>query len=191
MDYNLMSQYVQSEKPLPKMAQQKPQQPQIPQEVLSQMVGNDTDGFMTEEDKALIMGVTGELTGSQVSIQQPANIHPKPVVLQGQGESEDAMLVRRILKRSTTPDVDCKVNWKNFPTKQMEMLDMMAVDVDTIVDYYIKDIDLEQIREIVKEGIRKHIEKSLCIEEQLEEKPIKEQTSSKPNNNKTKEKKKK
>ena len=101
------------------------------------------------------------------------------------------MLVRRILKRSTTPDVDCKVSWRNFPTKQMEMLDMMAVDVDAIVDYYIKDIDLEQIREIVKEGIRKHIEKSLCIEEQLEEKPTKEQTSSKPNNNKTKEKKKK
>lgn len=190
MDYNLMSQYVQSDKPIPKMEQPKPQQPQIPQEVLSQMVGNDEDGFMTEEDKALIMGVTGELTGSQVSIQQPTNIHPKPVVLQGQGESEDAMLVRRILKRSTTPDVDCKVNWKNFPTKQMEMLDMMAVDVDAIVDYYIKDIDLEQIREIIKEAVRKHIEKSMCDEEQLEEKPTKEQTTSKPNN-KTKEKKKK
>ena len=190
MDYNLMSQYVQSDKPIPKMEPQKPQ-PQIPQEVLSQMANNDSDDFMTDEDRALIMGVTGELTGSQVSIQQPTNIHPKPVVLQGQGESEDAMLVRRILKRSTTPDVDCNVNWKNFPTKQMEMLDMMAVDVDAIVDYYIKDIDLEQIREIVKEGIRKHIEKSLCIEEQLEEKPAKEQTTSKPSNNKTKEKKKK
>lgn len=190
MDYNLMSQYVQSDKPIPKMEPQKPQ-PQIPQEVLSQMVESDgADDFMTDEDRALIMGVTGELTGSQVSIQQPTNIHPKPVVLQGQGESEDAMLVRRILKRSTTPDVDCKVNWKNFPTKQMEMLDMMAVDVDAIVDYYIKDIDLEQIREIVKEGIRKHIEKSMSIEEQIEEKPAKEQTTSKPSN-KTKEKKKK
>lgn len=189
MDYNLMSQYVQSDKPIPKMEPQK-QQTQIPQEVLSQMESGTGDDFMTEEDRALIMGVTGELTGSQVSIQQPANIHPKPVVLQGQGESEDAMLVRRILKRSTTPDVDCKVNWKNFPTKQMEMLDMMAVDVDAIIDYYIKDIDLEQIREIVKEGIRKHIEKSLCVVEQTEEKPTKEQTTSKPNN-KTKEKKKK
>lgn len=189
MDYNLMSQYVQSDKPIPKMEPQKPQT-QIPQEVLSQMESGTGDDFMTEEDRALLMGVTGELTGSQVSIQQPTNIHPKPVVLQGQGESEDAMLVRRILKRSTTPDVDCKVNWKNFPTKQMEMLDMMAVDVDAIVDYYIKDIDLEQIREVVKEGIRKHIEKSLNVEEQKEEKPTKEQTSSKPNN-KTKEKKKK
>lgn len=187
MDYNLMSQYVQSDKPIPKMEPQKPQ-PQIPQEVLSQMVESDgADDFMTDEDRALIMG-------SPVQTQQPVQptIHPNfsGTVAQGQGESEDAMLVRRILKRSTTPDVDCKVNWKNFPTKQMEMLDMMAVDVDAIVDYYIKDIDLEQIREIVKEGIRKHIEKSMSIEEQIEEKPTKEQTTSKPNS-KTKEKKKK
>ena len=188
MDYNLMSQYVQSDKPIPKMEPQKPQ-PQIPQEVLSQMVESDgADDFMTDEDRALIMG-------SPVQTQQPVppTIHPNfsGTVAQGQGESEDDMLVRRILKRSTTPDVDCKVSWRNFPTKQMEMLDMMAVDVDSIVDYYIKDIDLEQIREIVKEGIRKHIEKSMSIEEQIEEKPTKEQTTSKPSNNKTKEKKKK
>lgn len=188
MDYNLMSQYVQSDKPIPKMEEQK-QQSQIPQEVLSQMIENSgTDDFMTEEDKALIMG-------SPVQPQQPAQptIHPNfsGAVTQGQGESEDDMLVRRILKRSTAPDVDCKVNWRNFPTKQMEMLDMMAVDVDAIVDYYIKDIDLEQIREIVKEGIRKHIEKSLNCGEPTEEKPTKEETTPKPNNNKTKEKKKK
>ena len=131
MDYNLMSQYVQSDKPIPKMEQLTPQaQPQIPQEVLSQMDNDGVDDFMTDEDRALLMGVTGELKGSQVSVQQPASIQPKPVVTQ---ESEDDMLVRRILKRSTTPDVDCKVSWRNFPTKQMEMLDMMAVDVDAIV----------------------------------------------------------
>lgn len=194
MDYNLMSQYVQSDKPIPKMAQQKPQQAQIPQEILSQMESNVGDDFMTEEDKALILG-------SPVPPQQPVQqsvqptIHPNfsGTATQGQGESEDDMLVRRILKRSTTPDVDCKVNWKNFPTKQMEMLDMMAVDADAIVDYYIKDIDLEQIREIVKEAIRKHIEKSLYTEEKTEEKPTKEEQTSKPTskpNNKTKEKKK-
>lgn len=187
MDYNLMSQYIQSDKPIPKMEEPK-QQTQIPQEILSQMESGTGDDFMTEEDRALIMG-------SPVQPQQPAQPTFQPnfsgPVTQGQGESEDDMLVRRILKRSTTPDVDCKVSWRNFPTKQMEMLDMMAVDVDAIVDYYIKDIDLEQIREIVKEEIRKHIEKSLNCSEPTEEKPAKEQTTSKPNNNKTKEKKKK
>jgi hypothetical protein len=192
MDYNLMSQYVQSDKPIPKMEQPKPQA-QIPQEVLSQMVeSGGADDFMTDEDRALIMGSPVQPQQTVQPTVQPT-IHPNfsGTVTQGQGESEDDMLVRRILKRSTTPDIDCKVSWRNFPTKQMEMLNMMAVDVDAIVDYYIKDIDLEQIREIVKEAVRKHIEKSLCVEEQTEEKPAKEQTTSKPNNNKTKEKKKK
>lgn len=191
MDYNLMSQYVQSDKPIPKMAQQKPQQPQIPQEVLSQMESDGADDFMTEEDRALIMGSPVQSQQSVQPVQPVAQPGFIGMVTQGQGESEDDMLVRRILKRSTLPDVDCKVSWKNFPTKQMEMLDMMAVDVDAIVDYYIKDIDLEQIREVVKEGIRKHIEKSMNCGEQIEEKPTKEEQTSKPNNNKTKEKKKK
>ena len=59
MDYNLMSQYVQSDKPIPKMEEPK-QQTQIPQEVLSLMVESEgADDFMTDEDSALIMGVTG------------------------------------------------------------------------------------------------------------------------------------
>ena len=193
MDYNLMSQYVQSDKPIPKMEQPQAQpQAQIPQEVLSQMESGGADDFMTDEDRALIMGSPVQPQQTVQPTVQPT-IHPNfsGTVTQGQGESEDDMLVRRILKRSTTPDIDCKVSWRNFPTKQMEMLDMMAVDVDAIVDYYIKDIDLEQIREIVKEAVRKHIEKSLNCGEPTEEKPVKEQTTSKPNNNKTKEKKKK
>lgn len=154
MDYNLMSQYVQSDKPLPKMEEPKPQQPQIPQEVLSQMTNDGSDDFMTEEDRALIMGVTGELKGSQVSVQQPASIQPKPVVTQ---ESEDDMLVRRILKRASKPAVTCGVKWSNFPEKQFEMLDMMAVDTEKIVEYYLQSIDLEALREEVKFGIEKYI----------------------------------
>lgn len=189
-NYDMISQYVKTKEPMPKTPIiQEPAKPSVPQSILSEVlpVSSAADDLMTDEDRALLMGVTGELKGSQVSIQQPANIQPKPVVTQ---ESEDDMLVRRILKRSTTPEVDCKVNWKAFPQKQMEMLDMMAVDVDAIVDYYINDIDLEQIREVVKDGIRKHIEKALnCGEQTAEPKqPVKEKptkTTEKP----TKEKK--
>lgn len=193
MDYNLMSQYLQSDKPIPKMEELTPQTQQIPQEVLSQMESNGADDFMTDEDRALIMMAKGELQGSQVNIQQPASIHPKPVVTQGQGEDEDSMLIRRILKRATLPSVDCRITWKNFPLKQFDMLDMMAVDIDKIADYYLSNINLEEIREIVKKGILEYIDKQLTPQEVKvvipEEKPTKEQTTSKPN--KTKEKKKK
>lgn len=201
LNYDIVSQYIQSDKPIPKMEQPKPQpKTQIPQEILSQMESGAGDDFMTDEDKALIFGGTIQPQQTDtLSFNAPEKPNFSGPVTLGQGESEDDMLVRRILKRSTTPIIDCKVNWKSFPIKQMEMLDMMAVDVDTIVDYYIKDIDLEQLREIVKEGIRNYIEKSMHAEEQIEEKegkPIKEETTSKPTKpskptNKTKENKKK
>ena len=113
----------------------------------------------------------GNMYNQPITTQAPSTnqvVTPQPV------ESEDDMLVRRILKRSIAPEIECKVTWKNFPTKQMEMLDMMAVDVDAIVDYYIKDIDLNTIKEIVKDGIKKHIEKSLSPQdEEVNEKPQK------------------
>jgi hypothetical protein len=203
MDYNLMSQYIQSDKPIPKMEEPKPQQPQIPQEVLSQMINAGTgDDFMTDEDRALIMGVTGELKGSQVSIQQPANIQPKPVVTQGQGESEDDMLVRRILKRASKPAVTCGVKWSNFPEKQFEMLDMMSVDPEKIIDYFLQSIDLEALREEVKFGIEKYIydyfgnEKEIAEfnesfePEVVEKEPVeKPKTTKKPTTKKTTKKK--
>lgn len=194
MDYNLMSQYVQSDKPIPKMEDPVPQTQQIPQEVLSQMESNVADDLMTDEDRALIMMATGELQGSQVNIQQPASIQHKPVVIQGKGEDEDTMLIRRVLKRATLPSIDCRITWKNFPIKQFDMLDMMAVDTDKIADYYLSNINLEEIREIVKKGILEYIDKQLTPQEVKivipEEKPTKEKPTSKPNN-KTKEKKKK
>ena len=199
MDYNLMSQYVQSDKPIPKMEPQQPQQPQIPQEVLSQMENSGDDSFMTDEDRALLMGVTGELKGSQVSIQQPASIQPKPVVTQ---ESEDDMLVRRILKRASKPSVTCGVKWSNFPEKQFEMLDMMSVDTEKIIDYFLQSIDLEALREEVKFGIEKYIydyfgnEKEIADfnesfePEVVEKEPVeKPKTTKKPTTKKTTKKK--
>ena len=43
----------------------------------------------------------------------------------------------------------------------MDMLDTMAVDMEKIADYYMKDIDFEQIRSVIRESIVKEIEKEL------------------------------
>lgn len=168
LDYNIIQNYIKSDKPI--AVQKKPKQTmdEVPAEVLNMLESNDPQNDILEEDINLLQGnkYNQPVTTQTPSINQIAT--PQPT------ESEDDMLVRRILKRSTAPEVDCKVTWKNFPIKQMEMLDMMVVDVDTIVDYYIKDIDLNNIRETVKEGIRKYIEKSLSPQdEEVKEKPQK------------------
>ena len=168
LDYNIIQNYIKSDKPIAVQNNTRQTISEIPAEVLNILDTNDSQNNMLEEDMKLLQG---NMYNQPITTQMPSTtqvVTPQPV------ESEDDMLVRRILKRSITPEVDCKVTWKNFPTKQMEMLDMMAVDVDAIVDYYIKDIDLNKIRETVKEGIRKHIEQSLSSkDEEVKEKPQK------------------
>lgn len=160
LDYNIIQNYIKSDKPINPQKKTQSLTNELPAEVLSVLDTNDSQNDMLEEDMNLLQ-TTQNSSINQVVIPQPV-------------ESEDDMLVRRILKRSIAPEVECKVTWKNFPTKQMEMLDMMAVDVDAIVDYYIKDIDLNTIKEIVKDGIKKHIEKSLSAQdEEIKEKPQK------------------
>lgn len=168
LDYNIIQNYIKSDKPI--AVQKKPKQTvsEVPAEVLNMLESNDSQNDILEEDMNLLQG---NAYNQPVVTQTPST---NQVVTPQLVESEDDMLVRRILKRSLAPEVECKVTWKNFPTKQMEMLDMMAVDVDAIVDYYIKDIDLNGIKEIVKDGIKKHIEKSLSLQdEEVKEKPQK------------------
>lgn len=147
MDYNLMSQYVQSDKPIPKMEQPQ-QQTQIPQEILSQMENNMDGDFMTEDDMALITGQTPKVQANFVD--------PTKVVAQIP-KDEDVLLIERLLKRASKPAITCGVKWSNFPEKQFEMLDMMAVDTEKIVEYFLQSIDLQALREEVKYGIEKYI----------------------------------
>jgi len=168
LDYNIIQNYIKSDKPIAPQNKPKQTMSEVPAEVLNMLESNDSQSDILEEDMNLLQG---NMYNQPITTQTPST---SQVVTRQPVESEDDMLVRRILKRSIAPEVDCKVTWKNFPIKQMEMLDMMAVDVDVIVDYYIKDIDLNTIREIVKDGIKKHIEKSLSPQdEEVKEKPQK------------------
>ena len=168
LDYNIIQNYIKSDKPIAVQNNARQTISEIPVEVLNILDTNDSQNNMLEEDMKLLQG---NMYNQPITTQTPSTAQ---VVTPQLVESEDDMLVRRILKRSIAPEVECKVTWKNFPTKQMEMLSMMVVDIDAIVDYYIKDIDLNTIKEIVKDGIKKHIEKSRSLQdEEIKEKPQK------------------
>lgn len=177
MNYDMISRYVKTDKPMPKQMPE-PRKQEIPQSVLNQVLPvtdnaplnqpikkNNYDDLLTPEDRALL----GEDADSLVveggsSVQKPA-----PTV-----EDEDTMLIRRILKKATAPSVDCKITWKNFPAKQFDMLDMMAVETEKIADYYLSSIDIATLREIVKKSIYDYIDKMLNMQEtedDSEEKP--------------------
>lgn len=159
IDYDMLSQYVKSDNPDKDMKMFSKPQPAadvLPPEVREAIIPVDTDdSLMTDEDKALIYG------GSTVK----NNILEKPVQNNlgniHQPEDEDTLLVRRMLKKSENPTIDCKISWKGFPLKQMDMLDTMGVDYEKIADFYMKDLDIKDIQAVIKCAIISEIEKHL------------------------------
>ena len=173
MNYDMISKYVQTDHPIKKQEFEKPKA-QLPKEIQSQIlpvkedVHDAAEDLLLDEDKALL-GVTVD----------PGVLEVKPAVkkvAEVTVEDEDDMLVRRMLKRSNAPQVKCSITWKDFPKKQMDMLDTMAVDLEKIADYYMKDIDFEQIRSVIRESIVKEIEKNLEVTPKSEVYPEDKQT---------------
>lgn len=167
LDYNMIQNYIQSDKPFPKQTQ--PVKPNIPDSILSEVMpvnnqaerplnnnagpltGMDTS-LMTEDDIALI---TGQAPKVQANFVDPTKA-PTQAIAPVQ-KDEDVLLIERLLKRASKPSVACYVKWANFPEKQFEMLDMMAVDPEKIIEYFLQSIDLQALREEVKYGIEKYI----------------------------------
>lgn len=173
IDGNMLSQYVQSNRPMDDkrdFAKPQPAAAVLPPEVQAAIVPatpqdklveglapaiTEADAqFMTEEDRALLAGA--KIPDGSPFTQGLGNIH-KP-------EDEDTLLVRRMLKRAEAPTVNCSIQWNNFPRKQMDMLDTMGVDYDKIAEFYMKDIDVKAIQKIIKSAIVDAITKYLECE---------------------------
>lgn len=176
MNYDMISKYVQSDKPIPKQTQPAQNQNNVlPPELASQILNptntvssdsNNSEFGILEDDMALISGQATSQVSSQVNKEKAItrdkfNIN---AVQQLQQEDEDSMLIRRILSRSQEPKITCSVEWSKFPNKQLEMLEMMGVDLNKIADYYINKIDLQVIKDKIKEDISKYIQDVLEIE---------------------------
>lgn len=109
------------------------------------------------------------------NIQIQAQAQTRPV------EDEDTMLIRRILKKVSLPEVKSIIEWTTYPGKQLEMLEMLGVDPNKIVDYFVNQIDVETIRKSIKNQIIESLfkceeykpEEEQMICEELEEKPVK------------------
>lgn len=174
LDYNIMQNYIQSDKPFPK--QNQPVKPNIPDSILNEVLpvnssdsplnnnagpltGMDTS-LMTAEDIALI---TGQAPKGQANFAAPTQ------AIASVPKDEDVLLIERLLKRVSKPSVTCGVKWNNFPEKQFEMLDMMAVDAEKIVEYFLQSIDLQKLREEVKIGIEKYIYDYFGDKKEIEE----------------------
>lgn len=174
LDYNMVSNYVKTEKPMPKQTPQQ-QMPgnNIPQSILSEIDNGGNNDLLLADDIALLNNpLTNPMPQSNIALGNIRTINnqapQQPVV------SEDEMLINRILKRTKGPQVEFTISWPCFPEKQIEMLDMMAIEPEDIAEYYIKELSTESIVESIKQLVRKVIMAKLAPqepEEAIAEKP--------------------
>lgn len=151
-DYNTLQNYVKVDKPIPVQPKNQIKQPkQLPSELAAELESvGDLD--ILPEDAQLI---NKSYEGSPVL--------PEQLRATVQVEDDDIKLINRVLARvKTVPEFDYKISWKNFPSKQMEMLvDYMGVPVEKICNYYIEKMSIEEIRNMLTYLLVNHIEKQL------------------------------
>ena len=135
LGYDLIQNYVQSDAPIEKQPD-KPQVESLPDEVAGLL--EDEEGIWGNPITPPIQSL-GNLKETVTSPSTPID--------------EDVMLIRIILRKASAPQVVCDIKWDNFPTKQLEMLDMMAVEPEMIVEYFVRQINLEDIKRVISSKI--------------------------------------
>lgn len=173
LDYNTIQDYVQSDGPVPKMPAQPAPLPPI------QSADQITDGLLPE-DMALIHAqpaAPAAAPSAEAKATAGLNTARDPF------EDEDSKLIRRALDRAKKdPEISVGIKWSKYPAKQIEMLvDLMGVDTEKIVDYYINKINLETLRNTLACEICKFIDNKLSdtSNAHVAETGAKEETSTK------------
>ena len=155
MDYNMIQQYVKTEKPMPKKPvdgyENKNSAVDIPEEVRA---------IMADAEEDLKSLTTKTATEKEYPLSN--HVTPQQNIYSGTVSSyqeidEDQMLIKRLLKRAAEPTISCAIRWNNFPKEQIHMLDMMAVDDEKIIEYYISKMNLEDIKKSISASLRKYL----------------------------------
>lgn len=168
LDYNFIQNYVKSDAPIPK--QNTPTKVQShPQEVLNMI---QPEASILPEDQALISGN---------SFVGPTNSYINNSI---ETTYKEDPIISRALSKKALPKIDFNIDEKSFPKKAIDMLiEIMGVTEEEIVEWYINKIDINIIREGIKDSLRnifniqKEIEKtpadSINIKKEYPKKTVK------------------
>lgn len=136
LDYNFIQHYVKSDKPIPKMTQPKKQE-SLPAEVAN-LIAPQED--MLDDDLDLI---SGKKLGN-LGVYQPL---PVGVTY----DNPNKMIIDKALSKRPIPIVMSTIEWMQFPRKELDMLmDVMDVDRNEILEWYMSKLDLNAIKESIK-----------------------------------------
>lgn len=166
LDYNIIKNYIKSDKPIP--TQKNPVKEQLPKEVsnillkesgnlnspLNDTLQNDTlQNDILPEDMDLIK------PRSLGNLNAPTNT---PINTPAQPHNPFGVIIERALAKKDQPLLDVKVNWENFPHKEIELLtSVLDLSIDEIIQWYISQIDMSQIESIVAKTLTETINREM------------------------------
>ncbi len=178
---SMLGEYIQGEAPQGKIPDYQPAQ--INKKALVDSLGLDTDDPLNQElnGNVKISSENTFYTNNNTPTVATTGVIDAPLpdvisipTVQLVEESEDEKMVKRVLKKAVAPDIDCKIRWNKFPTRQMEMLlDFMDVPLDDICEYFMKQLDIDVVRKELKEQIAAFIESKMNSEDEKPELPQK------------------
>ena len=90
----------------------------------------------------------------------------------------DLEMVTRVLRKHPLPTIET-LKW-NKPTKQIDTLtDILGIDMETIVEYYVNRINPEELVSMVKEYLRKELCDDTTLPKPVENGPTSRRTTKK------------
>ena len=159
LDYNTLQSYIQSDRPIEMPTKT---EDNLPAEVADLVDSNDFSYDILPEDLNMING-----SKSLGNLSITNNVTPGDPIISipyTQVDQNFAMIEKALAKKSM-PDIQVSIDWKNFPQREMDMLiDIMDVNEDEIIDWYVRQIDINYLAECLKEVVKDHIHKQLSPE---------------------------
>lgn len=129
-------------------------------------------------------GPYNELIEDASSLREEANdlLHPKKKLISAAPRPSidpDMEMVTRVLRKHDLPTIET-LKW-NKPTKQIDTLtDILGIDMETIVEYYVNRINPEELVSMVKEYLRKELlSSSEPLPKPVENGPVSRRTTKK------------
>lgn len=166
LNYNQIQNYIKSDKPIDtsKITQQKQQNnPPLPAEVAS-LIENSSDAPMS----------LGNLSDSYYNYTDDSVTHIDPIWEEEPREEKVSMnmsIIDKALSKRPVPKIHVGIDWEDCPVKEMKMLlDLMDVEVDEIIDWYMGQVDVESTINTMKGIIKDHITNQLTPKKVIEEK---------------------
>lgn len=90
----------------------------------------------------------------QGKVAEPRRFDPN--LIEDLNSNTDLRMVTRVLRKHDLPTIET-LKW-NKPTKQIDTLtDILGIDMETIVEYYVNRINPEELVSMVKEYLRKEL----------------------------------